>query len=153
MEQQKSIGGLWIKNSKNNIQYMSGQIEINGQKINIACFANKKTKDTQPDFRIIISERQGGQIYQQPQAQQYQQSNRIVPQAPVDPETQLQNEINILQAQYQDLMKTPNGTAMFFDSLSAITTAISDKKKLLAQMAQKPTNNATDEINIEDIPF
>lgn len=35
---------------------MSGNIEIDGKKIAIVCFANKKTKDNQPDYRILPSE-------------------------------------------------------------------------------------------------
>lgn len=51
-----AIGALWIKQSKKGTQYMSGNIEIDGKKIAIVCFANKKTKDNQPDYRILPSE-------------------------------------------------------------------------------------------------
>lgn len=52
----KELGALWVKTSKKGTQYMSGVIEVNGVKQQIVCFANKKTKDTQPDYRIMPSE-------------------------------------------------------------------------------------------------
>jgi len=52
-ERPKELGALWIKTSKKGVQYMSGMIEIEGVKHAIVCFANKKSKDTQPDYKIM----------------------------------------------------------------------------------------------------
>ena len=51
-----SIGALWIKKSAKGVSYLSGNIEINGQKIKIAVLKNtyKKT-ERQPDYRILQS--------------------------------------------------------------------------------------------------
>lgn len=49
------IGALWKKTSAKS-QYLSGSLEVNGQKINIVCFLNtRKQKESQPDYRILIS--------------------------------------------------------------------------------------------------
>lgn len=66
-----AIGALWVKTSKKGTQYMSGTIEIDGQKMNIVCFANKKTKDSQPDYRILPSE---DRPPRQQQEQEYNQA-------------------------------------------------------------------------------
>lgn len=53
----ESIGALWVKQSPKG-QYMTGTIELEGKKISIVCFLNdRKTKDIQPDWRILISQR------------------------------------------------------------------------------------------------
>jgi uncharacterized protein (DUF736 family) len=38
---EKSIGALWVKTSRNNEDFMSGEVEINGQKHPIVVFANR----------------------------------------------------------------------------------------------------------------
>lgn len=51
-----SIGALW--ESENG--YMTGNIEIGGQKINIICFANTKKKNTKsPDWNILVKKPYG----------------------------------------------------------------------------------------------
>ena len=53
----ESIGALWRKEGKNG-EYFSGNIEVNGEKINIVIFPNtKKEKETQPDLRILLSQK------------------------------------------------------------------------------------------------
>lgn len=50
-EKNNKIGALW----ENEKGYMSGNIEIGGQKINIICFpSTKKTKTTSPDWNILL---------------------------------------------------------------------------------------------------
>jgi len=47
------IGALWLKEDKNGKKYMSGEIELNGEKVNILIFKNKyKKKDSHPDYII-----------------------------------------------------------------------------------------------------
>lgn len=49
---QKSIGGLWIGESKNGTKLMKGNIEIDGKKEYIIIFKNNYKKDKQPDYMI-----------------------------------------------------------------------------------------------------
>lgn len=52
-----SIGALWIKQSKSGTEFMSGYIEINGQKIDIVVFKNDKgDNDRKPDWKILRSQ-------------------------------------------------------------------------------------------------
>lgn len=54
-EKEKDIGALWVKNG-NNGQYMTGTIEIAGQKVSIVCFLNTNKKESKhPDWRIYVS--------------------------------------------------------------------------------------------------
>lgn len=52
------IGGLWKKVSKAGSEYMSGSVEVNGEKISIVVFSNsyKKAGERTPDFKIFLSE-------------------------------------------------------------------------------------------------
>ena len=50
--EQKSIGGLWISESKNGNKLMKGNIEIDGKKEYIIIFKNNYKKDRQPDYMI-----------------------------------------------------------------------------------------------------
>lgn len=54
---QKSIGAFWKKISVKGTNYMSGNIEINGKKIQLVVFENKKEKENQPDYKIYLSEK------------------------------------------------------------------------------------------------
>jgi len=46
-------GAFWKKNSKSGEDYYSGNIEIDGNKVNCVMFINKqKTSDKSPDFTI-----------------------------------------------------------------------------------------------------
>lgn len=51
MEKEKSVGAIWVKESKGGMEYFSIVID---EKRYVA-FPNKKTKNTQPDFRIYAS--------------------------------------------------------------------------------------------------
>lgn len=52
-----SIGALWNKISKTNTRYMSGTVELNGQKINIVAFANDKgDNEKKPDWKLFIQQ-------------------------------------------------------------------------------------------------
>ncbi len=58
MEGEKSIGAIWIKTAKSGKPYMTGNIEINGTKIDIVVFSNDKGgNDSRPDYRIFKSEK------------------------------------------------------------------------------------------------
>lgn len=52
MAKQNSIGALWVKRS-NKGEYLSGYIEVDGQKIPIVCFINGYKKEAKhPDYEI-----------------------------------------------------------------------------------------------------
>jgi len=49
------LGALWIKESQKG-PYLTGYIEVNGEKINVVCFKNQyKTEDKHPDWQILKS--------------------------------------------------------------------------------------------------
>ena len=51
----KSIGALWVKSSTKG-QYMTGSIEVDGEKVAIVCFVNSNKKETKhPDWNIMKS--------------------------------------------------------------------------------------------------
>lgn len=53
------IGALWLKTSPKGEKYMSGQIELNGEKIRLAVFKNsKKELEKHPDYNILLSGQQ-----------------------------------------------------------------------------------------------
>lgn len=51
-----SIGALWIKESAKG-KFLSGVVEVNGEKLNIVVFKNtfKKEGEKSPDYRIYAS--------------------------------------------------------------------------------------------------
>jgi uncharacterized protein (DUF736 family) len=53
----KDIGALWIRQSKKGEAFLSGVIELNGQKIEIIAFQNRKEREKHPDWKIYLSER------------------------------------------------------------------------------------------------
>lgn len=52
-QQEQSIGALWSKQSKNNTEYLSGNVTINNEKIVLVVFKNTKKEGNQPDWRIF----------------------------------------------------------------------------------------------------
>lgn len=59
---EKDIGALWLRESKNGNKYMSGVVEIDGQKHPIVIFKNKyKEQEKHPDYRIFPSQPRGVQ--------------------------------------------------------------------------------------------
>lgn len=60
-EKKKSIGGLYISESRSGLKYLSGFINVNGERIRIVAFKNKeKFSETTPDYSIMVSEPLGG---------------------------------------------------------------------------------------------
>lgn len=58
MAKEKDIGALWVKQGAKG-QYLSGYVEIDGQKHPIVCFLNSYKKEAKhPDYRILKSEKQ-----------------------------------------------------------------------------------------------
>lgn len=56
------IGALWLKTTPKGEKYMSGQIELNGEKIRLAVFKNsKKELEKHPDYNILLSGQQNQQ--------------------------------------------------------------------------------------------
>lgn len=66
------LGALWLKEGKSG-KYMSGRIEVNGEKINIVVFKNTyKEKENQPDYKILRSRPKiGAQVRQESVAADY----------------------------------------------------------------------------------
>lgn len=55
-QQNTSLGALWGKKTKNNDDYYTGNVEINGQKVKIVVFQNKrKNNESSPDLIIYES--------------------------------------------------------------------------------------------------
>lgn len=49
----RELGALWKKRSGSGLEFYSGKIKINGEEIELVCYANKdKKSDNQPDVRI-----------------------------------------------------------------------------------------------------
>lgn len=56
-----SLGALWIKTSAKGVEFMSGNIEVNGQKIEIVAFRNDKGDNPKkPDWKILKSQPREG---------------------------------------------------------------------------------------------
>lgn len=54
-EKQKELGALWIKQGPRG-EYMTGVIEVNGEKTNVVAFKNDNKKNPkEPDWRILKS--------------------------------------------------------------------------------------------------
>ncbi len=54
----RKIGALWLRQTQDGIKYFSGVIQDLSGDINIAVFRNdKKEKDNQPDYNIVLSEK------------------------------------------------------------------------------------------------
>lgn len=53
----KDIGALWVKRGSKG-EYLSGYVEIGGQKYPVVCFPNGYKKEAKhPDYRILPSEK------------------------------------------------------------------------------------------------
>lgn len=92
----KDGGALWKAVSKNGLNYLQGNITINGQRYKIAVFQNqKKTSEKSPDYSISFSDNQGQQNqqqnYSQPPQQGYTQQPAKPPQTIPDPWATPQN--------------------------------------------------------------
>lgn len=54
----RKIGALWVRESQDGRKFMSGLIETLNADVQIAVFKNdKKEKENQPDYNIVLSER------------------------------------------------------------------------------------------------
>lgn len=57
----QNIGALWTKQSKNDLEYYSGNITWKGEKIKIVVFANTKKEpdnpehENYPDYNILLN--------------------------------------------------------------------------------------------------
>ena len=49
---EKPIGALWVSYTKNDSEYLSGHIEIDGIQHRIVAFPNRKKNNKSPDFNI-----------------------------------------------------------------------------------------------------
>jgi uncharacterized protein (DUF736 family) len=55
-EQKKDIGALWARTSSKGNQFLSGFVQVNGEKYEIIVFQNNKDgNDKRPDYRIFPS--------------------------------------------------------------------------------------------------
>lgn len=56
-EQKKDIGGLWAKTGKSGVEFLAGNIEIDGVKHEVVLFRNdrKKPGERTPDWRVYPS--------------------------------------------------------------------------------------------------
>ena len=60
-EKKKSIGGLWVNESKAGVKYLNGALKINDVDHKIVIFKNtyKKDGDRTPDWNIFLKEEKG----------------------------------------------------------------------------------------------
>lgn len=49
---EKERGGLWVKTSQDGKEYMTGDVTVNGTKIQVIVFPNNFKEGLQPDYRI-----------------------------------------------------------------------------------------------------
>lgn len=61
MADMNKLGSLWQKESPKAGTYFTGTIKIAGVEMPLVVFANRKTKDTQPDWTIFESKPKDGQ--------------------------------------------------------------------------------------------
>lgn len=54
-KEKRDIGAIWFKESRKGVKYLSGVIEIDGEKRKFVAFKNSKKADNQPDYRIYQS--------------------------------------------------------------------------------------------------
>lgn len=56
------IGSFWVKQSANGGDYMSGEVELNGQKLRVVAFPNGyKQSERHPDWILYVSRPRGDQ--------------------------------------------------------------------------------------------
>ena len=59
MSKSQYIGALWAKESGGN-KFLSGEVEVDGQKVRIVVFKNnRKEKETHPDYNILLAGERG----------------------------------------------------------------------------------------------
>lgn len=76
-QKEKSIGGFW-KKEKNDKKYMSGVIEINGEKSNVVIFQNGyKKEEKHPDYVMYLSKKSGQTLSTQPTTQVTEQAEEM----------------------------------------------------------------------------
>jgi uncharacterized protein (DUF736 family) len=55
-QENRNIGALWTKTSKAGNKFLAGNLEINGEKIEVVVFKNVDKKNEKgPDFSILLS--------------------------------------------------------------------------------------------------
>ncbi len=58
---QESIGAIWERDGKGGV-FLSGEIEVDGQKVKFVAFRNKyKKEEKHPDWRILAGQERTGQ--------------------------------------------------------------------------------------------
>ena len=56
----KQIGGFWRKTSKSGLDFYSGNIQVNNERVSVVIFENTMKKNPkQPDYNIFLSENNG----------------------------------------------------------------------------------------------
>jgi len=101
----QSIGALWRKISeRNQKEYWTGEIQIPGcDKCKTLVFSNFKSRDTHPDFRIYLQEReynsaQGQRQYQPP-------APRRTPAAPGPADTESAFDIGPVKEEFDQMLE------------------------------------------------
>lgn len=56
------IGALWGKVAKNGLNFMSGYLELNGEKIKIVVFSQKQKSEKSPTHIILKSKEQRQEV-------------------------------------------------------------------------------------------
>jgi uncharacterized protein (DUF736 family) len=56
MNKREKVGGIWVRKTKNNEQYLSMNIKLDGKEYNLIAFKNRdKKKEKHPHFLIYLS--------------------------------------------------------------------------------------------------
>lgn len=55
MSNESVIGALWRKTGKNGKVYLSGQITVDGKRVQVMIFTNtRKNNSTHPDYNVVL---------------------------------------------------------------------------------------------------